>query len=486
MGIVRKQSIRNALSSYIGIILGAINTILIFPNVFNDQPDHWGLIQIVVAYAMVGATYTTFGTPRIIVRYFPQVEKKEQLLFLGIILPVIGFLFALITYFLFREELFNLIDAPLLLQNNFNLVFILIILMSFYKVFEALSRSQLDSVTPVFLRDVLLRVYIMALLFLHGFKFIDFASFLSLYIFGYFLILLLLVIVLIKKKLLHIQLSVSSLDVKQLVKFGMYIVMGGATGVLVSKIDMMMIGKYLDLENVAYYALAFFVGSVIRTVGISIINIADPLIAHAWKNNDIEKIKTLYYKSSINQLLIGSFVFLGIWLNIDDIFYFLPDKFAIGKYVVLFIGLANLFQLVAGVNANIIVNSKYYKFDLYSNFILLGITIITNMIFIPKYGINGAAFATALSIFFVNFIKVLFIYLKINIHPFGIKTIYGIIIIILTYVITNLIPFTGIQILDIAFRSLLIGLIFVPLVLKFRISEDINDLALDAWMKVKK
>ena len=486
MGIVRKQSIKNALNSYIGIILGAINTILIFPNVFYNQPEHWGLVQIVVAYAMVGATYTTFGTPRILIRYFPKVKEKGQLLFLGIILPIVGFLFTLIAYYLLRDELFNLINAPLLLQSNFNLVFILIILMSFYKVFEAHSRTHLDSVTPLFLRDVLLRVYIMILLFLHGLKFIDFTSFLNMYIMGYLLIVVILVLVLIKKNHLQIQLSLSSLDVKQIVKFGLYIVMGGATGVLVSKIDMMMIGKYLNLENVAYYALAFFVGSVIRTVGISIINIADPLIAQAWKNNEIEKIKTLYYKSSINQLIIGGFVFLGIWLNIDDIFYFLPDKFAVGKYVVLFIGFANLVQLLAGVNANIIVNSKYYKFDLYSNFILLGLTIITNMVFIPKFGINGAAFATALSIFFVNFIKVFFIYLKINIHPFGIKTVYGITIVVLTYIVVELLPSSGLQIFDISMRLLLMCLVFIPLVLRLKISEDINELALDIWMKLKK
>ena len=106
MGIVRKQSIINALSSYVGIILGAINTILIFPNVFNDQPEHWGLIQLIIAYAIVGATYTTFGTPRILIRFFPKVKEKGQLLFLGIILPIVGFLLAVIAYYLFKEELF--------------------------------------------------------------------------------------------------------------------------------------------------------------------------------------------------------------------------------------------------------------------------------------------------------------------------------------------------------------------------------------------
>ena len=119
------------------------------------------------------------------------------------------------------------------------------------------------------------------------------------------------------------------------------------------------------------------------------------------------EIKNIYEKSSLNQLLLGGFIFLIIWLNIDEGLALLPEKFQGGKYVVLYIGLSKLFSVATGVNGQIIVNSKYYRFDLYSNFILLIITIFTNYIFIPEssplseysiVGINGAAFATALSV----------------------------------------------------------------------------------------
>ena len=51
MGIVRNQSIKNSISFYIGMAIGAINIILIYPNVFKEQPEHWGLLSILVAYA---------------------------------------------------------------------------------------------------------------------------------------------------------------------------------------------------------------------------------------------------------------------------------------------------------------------------------------------------------------------------------------------------------------------------------------------------
>ncbi len=49
MGIVRNQSIKNSISFYIGMAIGAINTVIIYPNAFHDYPEHFGLIQILLS-----------------------------------------------------------------------------------------------------------------------------------------------------------------------------------------------------------------------------------------------------------------------------------------------------------------------------------------------------------------------------------------------------------------------------------------------------
>ena len=48
MGVVKSQSIKSSISLYTGIAVGAINTIFIFPHVFENQPDHWGLVQLLI------------------------------------------------------------------------------------------------------------------------------------------------------------------------------------------------------------------------------------------------------------------------------------------------------------------------------------------------------------------------------------------------------------------------------------------------------
>ena len=134
----------------------------------------------------------------------------------------------------------------------------------------------------------------------------------------------------------------------------------------------------------------------------------------------------------------------------------------------MFIEFSQLFNISTGVNGIIIVNSKYYKFDLYANFILLCITLYTNYLFIPdssplsKYDIVGINWAvagvTALSVLIFNFIKLLYIYFKMNIQPFGIQTIKVIILIyIVNYIyIDELIPEINHVIYNIIFKSLVI------------------------------
>ena len=134
---------------------------------------------------------------------------------------------------------------------------------------------------------------------------------------------------------------------------------------------MMMIGSILDLKQVAFYTVAFFMGNAIMVPARSIAAISVPLIAQAWENQNLTEIQTIYSKSSINQLIIGGVFFLCIWLNIDSVFLLLPENFQAGKWVVFYIGVAQLFNMVSGLNAQIIINSKYYRYDLYTSLFLV-------------------------------------------------------------------------------------------------------------------
>ena len=498
MGIVTNQSIKNSIYFYIGMFFGALSTVILYPNVFDVYPENLGLFQIIVAYSTIITTFSYLGTPKTIIRFFPKIDNKNELISLSIIIPLIGFLLLVFFYFLFQDQFFMLFKVTDdLFKNQFHLVFLLVAFLSFFEVFSALSRSLLNATLPIFLKEVFLKGMTVLLLTLHWIKIndlpiIDFYTFLYLYISLYLCMTLILLYSIFTKFNYRFTLRFNELQTKKLFKYGIYVLVGGSSAMLVSKLDMILIHHFIDLEHVAFYSIAFFIGNVIFTPSRAIGSITSPLISKAWKNNDIKEIKDIYVKSSLNQLLLGGLLFLGIWLNIDEGLSLLPSKFQGGKYVILFIGLSKLFSVATGVNGQVIINSKYYRFDLYSNIFLFVIALIANIIFIPEssplifygiHGINGAAFATALSVITFNTIKLIFVYIKVGIHPFNLQTIKAVLLIFFTFSIVNSIPFSDNIIYHLLFKSLLILSIYFPFMLFFRISDDLNKISFKFWKK---
>ena len=99
MGIVRNQSIKNSLSFYIGMIIGALNTVIIYPNAFHDNPEYFGLIQIIIAYGVIISAFTSLSTPQIFLRFFPSINQKGQLYLISFILPFLGFIIFILLFF---------------------------------------------------------------------------------------------------------------------------------------------------------------------------------------------------------------------------------------------------------------------------------------------------------------------------------------------------------------------------------------------------
>jgi O-antigen/teichoic acid export membrane protein len=282
----------------------------------------------------------------------------------------------------------------------------------------------------------------------------------------------------LKNKRLSFSFNFSKSHIKEQFKYGFYVLTGGGAAVLVSRFDILMIEHYLDLKQVAYYGLAFFIGSVIKVPARSISSISSPLIAKSFEENDMSNIQNIYSKTSINLLIIGGVIFLCVMLNIDDILQILPEKFSHGKYVVLFIGSAQLVNLVAGLHGLIMLHSSYYKSIIYFNVFLFIVTFVTNVIFIPKYGINGAALATFVSILTFNSVRMLYVYKKMNFHPFSIKTAIAVLMIAGIYFLISILPFTSASIIssliNIIIRCIIACSVVIVVVQYFKLSEDIT------------
>lgn len=76
-------------------------------------------------------------------------------------------------------------------------------------------------------------------------------------------------------------------------------------------------------------------------------------------------------------------------------------------------------DIAFSINGEIIVFSKYYIFNITATVIMSIAVVLFNLLLIPSYGIEGAAFASFLAMFLFNFIKYIYIKVRLSFEPFS-------------------------------------------------------------------
>ncbi|MGF1669605.1 MAG: lipopolysaccharide biosynthesis protein [Balneolaceae bacterium] len=482
MGIVIKQSFYNAIISYIGIGLGFVTTILLYPHIFS--PEQYGLTRVLISASMIGTHFAHLGFRNLIFRFHPLFKKISRdnhgLLFWSVLIPFAGFLLFAAIYWFFRDFIISYYadESPLFVEF-YIWVLPITFFMLYFEILNTYLRSLRDSVTGSIASDIILRLITIIILILYFFELISFQTFILLFTAGYGLQILIIIAAIHKLGDLNLKPNFSVIRKKLalgMTSYGLYTLFGGLTTVVVWNVDILMLSSLTGLEQTAVYAIAFYVGSVIAVPAKSIEKITTPLIADFIKEKKWDEIEQIYKKSALNQFLGGFFVFALIWINLDFLFLLLPDPYAAGKWVIIIIGIGKLVMMATGTNGAIIITSNLYRVDLYTNVFLVIITIYANLLLIPPYGITGAAVATTLSITLYNLIKTVIVHVKMKMHPLTPEIVKALFIGSGSLTISLIIPvfFKGFWILIPV--NLLFLVIFLIPVYKLQLSPDANNL----------
>ena len=219
----------------------------------------------------------------------------------------------------------------------------------------------------------------------------------------------------------------------------------------------------------------------------SLASIAAPLLAQKIEDNKMDEVKVIYQKSSLNMTIIGAGLFFLIWTVLPYIFGLMPNPQVMqqGAYVVFFLGLAQVFDMMTGVNNEIISYSRYYRFTLYLTLFLAVINILANLWFIPMYGLAGSALATCLSMFLFNIIKLVFIQVRFGFHPFTTRLIPAIAFCVASWLMARFLPETGSNVINLFYKAGAFTLLYGLAIWQFHISPDINHWIDLGWKKIK-
>ncbi len=481
MGVIVNQSIKGSVYSYIGAAVGFVNIALLFPVFFAT--DEIGLIFLLVSVAMLFAQVFGLGFTGVTIRLFPYFSNKEKghngFSFVMLATAVVGILLFVMSYYFIRPIIVEQNSHSLKFIENIDLIIPLVIIEIIFRLLNSYTSVLLNTVIGTFYKEFVLRLIILVLIVLFVMQIVDYQMFLYLYVAVQSVPVLALFIYLVSEGELSLkfQLSFFSVDLKKSIFFTALVsLVTGLSAMGYQYIDKYMINTMLDLSNTGVYTIAFFFGSMIGLPARSLIKIASVVIAKAWKENRLGEIKDIYVKSSLTQTVIGLFVLLGIMINIDDVISILGKDYIEGKMVIFFIGLSFLINLIFGVSAAIIGNSKQYRVLSYLMIVFLIIVVISNYYLIPIYGIEGAAIASAISILIHSIFKYLYILYKYKMQPFTAKHLIPILLSPFLFAAFYFMPdlFSN-PFLNILIKSIVFSLVYIFLIYKLKVSVDINE-----------
>jgi len=491
VGIIIKQSIRGTIYSYVGVILGTINVLVLMPTLL--LAEEIGLINLLVALSNIFAEFSALGFNQVTTRLFSYFRDKQNknngYLYVVLLVTCIGFILSVIAFFFVKPALISSGGGNTSLFANY--IFLLIPLIGgtlFYNVFDNLLKVLYSSTVGTFYKEVIFRVLVFINLLMVYLDLYKFHVFLVIYIITLLLPTVFLFINIARKGELSFKRSkgfIGSGLRKQMIKVASFGMMSSVASMAITNIDKYLVTAYLDLKSTGIYSIAFFMGSLILKPSAALSKISSVILADSWKNNDLKTIFTIYRKGCAHMYLIGVYILLGIWINIGNIFHLLPSEYAKGEMVVLIIGLAFLVEMISGASGMIMATSRDFPLLTYFR-ISSGVVLVTAGYFlIPEYGINGAAFSVLCSHLTLSISKIVFMYIKFKIHPFDRNMLFISLIAILSYGLIMFLPELQNVFVDIVVRSGLFTLLFLFLTLKFKVSQSVRDIFQSVINKVK-
>lgn len=485
MGIVIRQGAKYSVVAYVGVLVGALTNLFLMPAFLS--PEQIGVFRQILANATLLGAIVHGGMNDTIDRFHPYFEgkRRDALFSLSIAYTFIAFVGLALLLWWSKELYLSLyIDKSPHVENYFWYLFPLTCGMAFQSIMEAWCRAYLRIAVPALFRDFFLKMTIALLVVAVGMHWIHFGRMFDIVTVYYMIAVLGLTAYLYRLYCFRL-FPAGWWDtvrgrLKEMMEYAAFILMGGLSIVVVNQADIMMLGMLLGEADTGIYTIAFFMANVIEIPRRALSQITTPLISRAWAKQAIGELAQLYRQSAINQMLIGGAFFLLIWLNREEIFTVMPkgDLYRDGMQVVFWVGLARFFDMAMGVNNEILLQSRYYKFVLFSNVLLALLVIVTNWWLIPLLGLEGAALATFLSMLVYNLLRTFFLWAKVHIHPFSKKSVGAALVLLTLWAALEFLPLLPAQglfgaFVNVLIRSGLLVFLLAAAVWKLRLSAEL-------------
>ncbi|RRJ87689.1 hypothetical protein EG240_14795 [Paenimyroides tangerinum] len=469
-----KQALLFSIINYIGVAIGMISTLFIYPN----DKEFLGIVRFIDGFAQILYPIMVLGASTALLNFQPQLNaflQRKLFSYSAVsIIFMIGFCAFFVSIFYFLEVTKN--------TEYYIYGFIIAVFLAFIDLMKRQAYNLQKIAVPTFFEKIVPKITLPLAFILVLYFSVSYHQALSIYTFSF-----LLIFIAIGWYLLRIFKPVYSFNYQDLFqeiskkdyyKYSLYAFCASLGSFFAFRIDSIMIPEFISNEANGDFNIGVNLANALMIPAIGVFALYSPIISEALKNNDFKLLKNKYTEVAKNLYFIGILMFGCLLLGISDLFSLLPtaQKLAPTIPILYILGVNVILNMSTGFSTEIIAYSKFYKFNLIAILSLAVLNIGLNYLILTQtdFGIIGVAYASLISMFVFNLMKLIFIYKKFQILPINISYLKTILLSLVLLFLCWILPIQFLGDFSFVIRCALFSISFSGIVFLFGWVPELN------------
>jgi O-antigen/teichoic acid export membrane protein len=197
---------------------------------------------------------------------------------------------------------------------------------------------------------------------------------------------------------------VTAVPLRPLVAQGWPIMCVVFVGYTIDWLILMLLAAHHSAAEVGIFRAAWQITSVFNLIIISFDSVAGPRIAAAHRIGDLTGIARTWRQAVAIIFLLALPLFVVTLVYPEQLLGLFGPEFGAGATVLRILVLAQLINVLTGPVGSVLVMTGGERYALANSLLALGVAVVCAFVLIPRYGLTGAALASALTLSIRNLV----------------------------------------------------------------------------------
>jgi O-antigen/teichoic acid export membrane protein len=209
------------------------------------------------------------------------------------------------------------------------------------------------------------------------------------------------------------------MDSKELLSYSIPAMLGGAFSVYILWLDRIFVGLFLSTYDIGIYTAISQISTVLMVISSGLSPIAVPLFAHYYHSGDKAKLEEVYRISTKWGIYISTPILAVLLVSpTSSLILIFGPEYATGTIPFLILLGGQIINLVTGSVNPLLIMTDNQKILLRASLISLILEIILLVIFIPLWGLIGAAICTSICLSLLYLYVLFWVKRHLNFWPY--------------------------------------------------------------------